>query len=146
MPQVVEEILEVIKVISQERESERIVVLIFDVPVLQVLEEIVVAVSQVVEEILEVFKVIPQERVSEFFVEQVVDVPVPQVLEDIVAVVRLFSGAHPTSHRWGNRGFFGTTGPGADCEVIQVFYWSGCLCASWEQIVDARSASLGGNR
>ena len=41
---------------------------------------------------------IPQERVSEFFVELVVDVPVPQVLEDIVEVLRLFSGAHPTSH------------------------------------------------
>ena len=59
-----EEILEVIKVISQERESEFFVEQIFDVPVLQVLEEIV-------EEILEVIKVIPQEWVSEFFVEQV---------------------------------------------------------------------------
>ena len=56
VPQVVEDILEVIKVSPQERESERIVEQIFDVPVLQVLEEIVdVPVSQVVEEILEVF-------------------------------------------------------------------------------------------
>ena len=101
MPQVVEEILEVIKVISQERESEFFVEQIFDVPVLQVLEEIV-------EEILEVIKVIPQEWVSEFFVEQIVDVPVPQVFEDIVEVARLFSGAHPTSHRWGDCGYSGT--------------------------------------
>ena len=44
MPQVVEEILEVIKVIPRERDSERIVEQIFDVPVLQVLVEIVEAV------------------------------------------------------------------------------------------------------
>ena len=100
VPQFVEEILEVIKVIPQERESERVVEQIFDVPVLQVLEEIVdVPVSQVVEEILEVFKVIPQERVLVFIVGQIVDVPVLHVLEEIVKLCDSFFGAHPTTHR-----------------------------------------------
>ena len=41
VPQVVEEILEVIKVIPQERVSERVVEQIVDVPVLRFVEEIV---------------------------------------------------------------------------------------------------------
>ena len=69
------DVVEVVQIIPQERIQLRIVELIFDVPV-----------PQVVEEILEVIKVIPQERI----VEQIVDVPVLQVFEEIVEVVRLF--------------------------------------------------------
>merc|ERR1712032_363258 len=72
MGQVVEEIVEIAKIISQERVQQRTVEQVVDVPV-----------PQVVEEIVEIAKIIPQERVQQRTVEQVVDVPVPQVVEEI---------------------------------------------------------------
>ena len=98
------DVVEVVQIVPQERIQLRIVRQISDVPVPQVVEEILLvikvipqvrvseriveqifdvpvlqvlrkSVSQVVEEILEVFKVIPQELVSEFIVEQVAMCP-----------------------------------------------------------------------
>jgi len=82
VPQVVEEVIEVAKVIPQERVQQRTVEQVVDVPVPQIVEEILeqvvdVPVPQVVEEVVEIAKVIPQERVQQRTVEQVVDVPVP---------------------------------------------------------------------
>ena len=93
--------------IPQVRVSERIVVQIFDVPVLQVLEEIVGVVRLLLSASNNVplrkswmfrfsgrgrdpsgDQVIPQVRVSVRIVEQIVDAPVPQVLGEIVEVVR----------------------------------------------------------
>ena len=68
--QIVEQRVEVPKIIPQERVQQRTVEQIVDVPV-----------PQVVEEIVEVAKIIPQERVQQRTVEQVIDVPVPQIQE-----------------------------------------------------------------
>ena len=65
-------VVEVVQIIPQERIQLRILGQILDVPV-----------PQVVEEILLVIKVIPQVRVSERIVEQIFDVPVLQSLEEI---------------------------------------------------------------
>ena len=68
VPQIMEEIVEVIQLVRQERILERIVEEIIDVPV-----------PQVMEEITEFVKLLPQERVQNRTVEQIVDVPVPQI-------------------------------------------------------------------
>ena len=73
----------------QELISER--TQIVDMPLLQMLEELVVPQHQ--EEIVKVIKLFPalftEGRISERTVEQIVDVPVPQVLEQIVEVAKV---------------------------------------------------------
>ena len=77
-PQIMEDIVEVIQLVPQERIQERIVEEIIDVPV-----------PQWIEEMIEVVKLIPQERVENRTAEQIVDVPVPQIQEELVEVIQL---------------------------------------------------------
>lgn len=73
-PQIMEDLVEVVKIISQERVSHWIV------------EQIDVSVPQVVDEIVEVRWLVPQERIVQRQVEQFVNVPVPQIFEEPVEV------------------------------------------------------------
>ena len=75
VPEIMEEIVEVAKIVQQERDQQHIVEEIVDAPVPQFLEEMV-----------EVIKAIPQERISERIFEQVVNVP-----EETLEVVKSFS-------------------------------------------------------
>ena len=87
VPQIQEQIVEVIKVIPQEQMAERIVVQIVDVPMPQIPEQIVdVPVPKIMEETVEVAKLIPQERVQQRTLEETVNVPVLQIQQQIVAV------------------------------------------------------------
>ena len=76
VPQIQEQIVEVIKAIPQEQMSKRIVEQIVDVPVPQIMEETV-----------EAAKSIPQEGVQQRALEETVNVPTPQILVPFVAVV-----------------------------------------------------------
>ena len=69
VPQVVEEILETIRIIPQERVQQRTVEQVIDVRV-----------PQVVEQVVEVVKIIPQERIQQRTVEQIQEIPVIQKL------------------------------------------------------------------
>ena len=64
------------KVITQEWVSERVVEQIVDIPI-----------PQIVEEIVEAIRLVLQERI----VQEIVDVPVPQIMEEILEVVRVMS-------------------------------------------------------
>ncbi len=72
-----EQIVDMTRVVPQERDRQRTVEQIADAPI-----------PRTVEGIVEVIKSVPQGRVSRRIVEQVGDVLVPQVIEDIVEVVR----------------------------------------------------------
>ena len=72
--------------------------------------------------------------------------PVPQVLEDIVEVVRLFSGAHPTSHRSRGCGCSGTTVQEQIVDVLKVFLQERVSARIVEQIVDVPVLQYGGDR
>ena len=75
LPQILEQIAEVMKVIQQEQISKRIVEQIVDVPVPQIPEQIVdVPVPQVMEETVEAAKSIPQERVQRRTLEETLGV------------------------------------------------------------------------
>ena len=88
VPQIQEQIVDVIKVIPQEQMSKRLVEQIVDVPMPQILEQIVdVPVPQIMEETVEVAKLIPQERLQQRTLGETVNVPVPQIQEQIVGVV-----------------------------------------------------------
>ena len=65
VPKVVDEIIEVVRLIPQERVQKRTVEQIVHVPV-----------PQVVEEIAEVVQIIHQERISKRVIDRIVDVPV----------------------------------------------------------------------
>ena len=78
VPQIMGEIVEVAKIVQQERVQQRTVEEIIDVPV-----------PQCVEESVEVIKAIPQERISERTCEQIMDEPVPQAMGEIVEVFEL---------------------------------------------------------
>ena len=65
VPNVVHEIIEVVRLIPQERVQQRTVEQIVHIPV-----------PQVVEEIAEVVQIIPQERVSKRIIDRIVNVPV----------------------------------------------------------------------
>ena len=72
------------EIIHQKRIPERVVGQIDDVPVPQILNEIV--------EVVKAVKNVPQERISEEIGEQIVDAPVshsqPQILKEVVEVVK----------------------------------------------------------
>ena len=75
LPQILEQIAEVMKVIQQEQTSKRIVEQIVDVPVPKIPEQIVdVPVPQVMEETVEAAKSIPQERAQQHTLEETVGV------------------------------------------------------------------------
>ena len=65
VPQVMAEIVEVVRLIPQERVHQRTVEQIVHVPA-----------PQVAEEIAEVVQMIPQERISKRIIDRIVDVPV----------------------------------------------------------------------
>ena len=75
VPQVMAEIVEVVRVIPQERVQQRTVEQIVDVPV-----------PQVVEEIVEVVQIIPQGRLSVRINDRIVSVPV--VMQRLVPIIQ----------------------------------------------------------
>ena len=86
LPQILEQIAEMMKVIQQEQISKRIVEQIVDVPVPQIPEQIVdMPVPQVMEETVEAAKSIPQERVQQRTLEETVGV---LVLLEVLAASR----------------------------------------------------------
>merc|ERR1712032_294706 len=90
----VEEVVQVAKIIPQERVQQRTVEQVVDVPVPQVVEEIVeqvvdVPVPQTVEEVVQVPQVQVQEKIVQRAVEQVVQVPLPQVVEKVIEVPKI---------------------------------------------------------
>ena len=98
VPQVMEEIMEFIRLVPHERIRERIVEETIDVPVPQVMKEIVKPIPQ---DKVQNRTAVPV-RVSERFeeqvdvpvpevVEQIIDVPVSQMMEDIIEVVKHIS-------------------------------------------------------
>ena len=78
LPRIMEEIIEVICLVSQERIHERIVEETIDVPV-----------SHVMERTIEDVKLIPQEHVRCDAVEHIVNLPVPQIRKETGEVTRL---------------------------------------------------------
>ena len=65
--------VEVAEITPQGRISERMVVLTEDVPVHQILNQVV--------EVVNAIKIVPQERISAKICEQIVDVPVPHAVD-----------------------------------------------------------------
>ena len=78
VPHFLENVVEVVQIVPQERVLIRTVEQIVDTPTLQ---------SQ--DEIVEVIQLILQEGISERILEQIVEVPVPQMEEQIVEVVKI---------------------------------------------------------
>ena len=112
VPQIMEEIVEIVKVIFQEQIAERICEQIVDVDGSQVAEQDTevpktpsrdrtlqcaaeqipnVPVLEMVEQLVEVPETISQDRIQQRTVEQIVDFPVPQAVQELAEVCRIFS-------------------------------------------------------
>ena len=108
IPLITEEIVEIVKVVFQERIAERICEQIVsqvaeqdteapktssrDRTLQRAVEQIPdVLVPEVVTQLLEVPKIIPQDRIQQRTVEQIVDAPVPQTVKELTEVSKVFS-------------------------------------------------------
>ena len=124
VPLIMEEIVEIVKVVFHERIAERICEQIVDVHVPRVVEQAgyrsakdlkprpnlsvyggrescIVLVPEMVKQLVEAPETVSHDRIQQRTVEQIVDAPVPQAVEELAEVFRMFLPEQDSTARCG---------------------------------------------